>query len=288
MFPFLKARWKFFVVPGLILIASLVWISSSKQEKDRNLVDRLVVTATAPFERAISWTLSGVKHVWYGYLYFVGVVRANQTLRQENDELRARVALDWEIQAQNDRLRKDLAFAREMPGKLMPATVIGADVSGWATSIRINRGSRDGIARNMAVVTPSGVLGRVIEVSPFYADVQLITDVRSAVSVRVQRTRAQGILEGLSRGICHLKYVARAEDVQAGDVVVTSGLGGIFPRGLVVGTVVDVEKKEFGVLQEVRVAPAVDFDRLPEEVLVVVEAPPAPPEPEQKPQAKAS
>lgn len=276
MLQFLKTWRKVIVVPALILLSSLIWISNSREEKDRNILDRTVVTLTAPFQGAVSWMIGGVKHVWYGYFYFVGLRASQEALLKENDTLRGEIAETWETQSENDRLRKLLEFEKETPGKLLAATVIGADSASFAKSLRINRGSRHGVTRNMAVVTASGVLGRVSEVSPFYADIQLITDGRSAVPVRVQRTRAQGVLEGLGLGVCHVKYVARAEDVQEGDVVVTSGLGGIFPRGLVVGTVISVDKKEFGVLQDVQVRPAADFSRLPEEVLVVVENPVTP------------
>lgn len=273
---FLKTWRKFVVVPALILLSSLIWISNSREEKDRNALDRAVVTLTAPMQGAVSWVTGGVKHVWYGYFYFVGLHDSYIALLHENEEQRSQIAATWETESENDRLRKMLAFEKETPGRLLAASVIGSDSAAWATSLRINRGSKHGIRRNMAVVTPSGVIGRVTEVSAYYSDVQLVTDGRSAVPVRVQRTRAQGVLEGLGKGLCHLKYVSRAEDVQAGDVVVTSGLGGIFPRGLVVGAVVSVDRKEFGVLQEVQVAPSADVQRL-EEVLVVVEAPSTPP-----------
>jgi rod shape-determining protein MreC len=274
---FLKTWRKFLVVPALILLSSLIWISNSREEKDRNALDRAVVTVTAPFQSVVTWVSNGVKHVWYGYFYFVGLHDSYVALLRENEEQRSLIAATWETEGENDRLRKMLAFEKETPAKLTMAAVIGADSAAFAKSLRINRGSRNGIGRNMAVITPSGIIGRITEVSPYYADVQLLTDSRSAVPVRVQRTRAQGVLEGLGQGLCHLKYVSRAEDVQAGDVVVTSGLGGIFPRGLVVGTVVSVDKKEFGVLQDVQVAPAADFQRLPEEVLIATEAPTAPP-----------
>ena len=272
MLQFLKTWRKLVVASLLLLFSSLIWISNAKEEKDRNFIDRTVVTLTAPFESVVGAGIRGVKHVWYGYFYFVGLEQANDQLRLENDQLRGQLAYDWEVQDENDRLRKMLSFEKETPAKLVIAKVIAASGDSFSKSIRINVGSRAGIARNMAVVTPGGVLGRVSEVSPWYSDVQLLTDGRSALPVRIQRTRAQGVLEGLSQGVCQLKYVSRAEDVQPGDVVITSGLDGLLPRGLVVGTVLNVEKKEFGVLQEVLVTPAVDFRRPPEEVLVVVES----------------
>ena len=273
MFQLLKTWRRAVTVGVLLLLASLIWISNLREEKDRNVIDRTVVTMTAPLQSAIDWVFDGVGEIWHGYVYFVGLRESHDALLAENDRLRGALALAQETAIENERLRRMLEFPRENAAELVAASVIGSDAASFAKSIRINRGSSHGVARNMAVVTPGGVVGRVVEVSAFHADVQLLTDGRSAVPVRVQRTRAQGVLEGLSKGLCHLKYVARAEDVQRGDVVVTSGLGGIFPHGLVVGTVVSVDKKEFGVLQEVRVAPAVDFRRLPEEVLVVKTVP---------------
>lgn len=278
MLQFLKTWRKFLIPPALILACSVYWIANTREEKDRNILDRTVVTITAPIEVAVSWVIDGVKGVWYGYFYFVGLREANDALRAENERLRGEIAASWETALENERLRTMIAFHEDTPGTLVAASVIGSDAASFAKSMRINRGTSHGVMRNMAVVTPSGVVGRVIEASAFFSDVQLITDGRSAVPVRIQRTRAQGLMEGLSGGICHLKYVSRSEDVESGDVVITSGLGGIFPRGLVVGTVISVEKKEFGVLQEVRVAPAVDFRRLPEEVFVVTQIPESTPD----------
>jgi rod shape-determining protein MreC len=288
MLQFLKTYQKLVLAVVLILGSSYYWIANTKSESDRRFDERVVVTLTAPVQSLVTGIVDGLKHVWYGYFYFVGLRAGNDGLRDENDRLRGELAAEWETAAENERLREMLAFQKETHGTLLAASVIAADSMSFAKSLRIDRGSRHGVGRNMAVVTPSGVVGRVVEVGPFHSDVQLLTDGRSAVPVRVQRTRAQGVLQGLASGICHLKYVARADDVEPGDVVITSGLGGIFPRGLIAGTVISVEKREFGVLQEVRVAPAVDFRRLPEEVFVVIEVPAeADPEPEAEPSPAA-
>lgn len=275
MLLFLKTYWRSIFAGFLLLVSLAIWNSNSKEEKERHFIDRTVVTVTAPFEGLISWVADGVRGVWYGYFWYVGLRDSHDQLLKENDQMRGELALLAETTSENERLRGMLDFRRDMPGEMVAASVIGSDSASYAKSLRINRGSRAGITRNMAVVTPSGVVGRVLEVAPWHADVQLVTDPHSRVPVRVQRTRSQGMLEGLSKGLCHLKYVARSEDVQPGDVVVTSGLGGIFPGGLVVGTVVNVEKREFGVLQDVRVTPAVDLQRLPEEVFVVLKVPEA-------------
>jgi rod shape-determining protein MreC len=124
------------------------------------------------------------------------------------------------------------------------------------------------VAKDMAVVTSDGVVGRVIEVSLHTAKVLLITDPNSAMDVIVQRSRTQGIMEGKVEEVCVLKYVQKNEDVQVGDKVITSGLGGIFPKGLMTGTVTRVERKRPGIFQYIEVTPSVDFSRL-EEVLIL-------------------
>jgi rod shape-determining protein MreC len=134
----------------------------------------------------------------------------------------------------------------------------------------VNKGEKDGAAKDMAVVTSEGVVGRVIEVSLHTAKVLLITDPNSGMDVIVQRSRTQGIMEGKVEEVCVLKYVQKNEDVQVGDKVITSGLGGIFPKGLMTGTVTKVERKRPGIFQYIEVTPSVDFSRL-EEVLILRE-----------------
>jgi rod shape-determining protein MreC len=136
----------------------------------------------------------------------------------------------------------------------------------------VNKGEKDGVTKDMAVATSEGVVGRVIEVSPDTAKVLLITDANSSLDVIIQRSRAHGIMEGKIDEVCILKYVQKNEDVQVGDIVITSGLGGIFPKGLVVGKVSQVDRKRPGIFQHIEVSPAVDLSRI-EEVLILEERP---------------
>jgi rod shape-determining protein MreC len=190
MLQFLKTYQKLVLAVVLILGSSYYWIANTKTESDRRFDERVVVTLTAPVQRLVTGVVDGIKHVWYGYFYFVGLRAGNDGLRDENDRLRGELAAEWETAGENERLREMLAFQKETHGTLLASSVIAADSMSFAKSLRIDRGSRHGVGRNMAVVTPSGVVGRVVEVGPFHADVQLLTDGRSAVPVRVQRTRA--------------------------------------------------------------------------------------------------
>ena len=159
-------------------------------------------------------------------------------MREENNRLQ-------EALLAAKRLEK-LAPLQEHRAAAVPANVFARDASSWFKTILVDKGEIDGVSRDMAVAVAEGLVGRVIEVFPSAAKVLLITDPNSGVDVIVQRTRAQGIMEGRVEEFCTLKYVRKMDDVQVGDKVITSGLGGIFPKGLLAGTVTRVEKKRTG------------------------------------------
>jgi len=159
---------------------------------------------------------------------------------------------------------------------MIGAEVIGRDPSFWFKSVMIDKGERDGVKKGMAVISPRGVIGQVLKIAPHYATVLLITDYNSAVDCVVERSRAKAIVEGKGENRCQLKYLLRAEEVAVGDVVITSGLGGNFPKGLMVGEVKKVDKKGHGVFQYAELVPSVDMTRL-EEVFVVMEQEPLQP-----------
>ncbi len=124
----------------------------------------------------------------------------------------------------------------------------------------------------MAVISPEGVVGQILKVAPHYATVLLVTDYNSAIDSIVQKTRARAIVEGKGENRCQLKYLLRAEEVNVGDVILTSGLGGNFPKGLLIGEIRKVEKKGYGIFQYAEIAPSVDLTKL-EEVLVITKTP---------------
>lgn len=242
------------------------------------MVEAMMVEVTAPVEKSVRLVVNTVGDVWRGYFRLVGVQRENQHLKEEIQELRRELNLYRETARANQRLRDLLKFresAASMP--LLPAEVVAFDPSGWFKTVLIDKGQRDGLARDMAVVSSAGVVGRLIGVTNHYAKVLLILDRNSSVDALVQRSRSRGILVGLGDGRCSLRYVQRNDDVQVGDQVITSGMGGVFPKGLLVGQVEKVERGDAGLFQTVDVTPMVDFSRL-EEVLVVLKAAPEYPE----------
>jgi rod shape-determining protein MreC len=170
----------------------------------------------------------------------------------------------------NERLRNLLQFREKNSPSMIGAEVIGRDPSSWFRAVTIDKGERDGVEKGMAVISPTGVIGQILKAAPHYATVLLLTDYNSAIDSIVQRTRAKAIVEGKGENRCQLKYLRRAEEVAVGDVVVTSGLSGNFPKGLMVGEIKKVDKKGHGVFQYAELVPSVDLTQL-EEVFVIME-----------------
>ena len=206
--------------------------------------------------------------LWRGYLYLVDVRKENEQLRSHLRKLESEVVGLSEVQAENDRLAKILRFVQETQLDGVVARVIGRSPSNWVQSVTLNKGSLDGISVDMAVVDGHGVVGQIIEVSPHVSNVLLATDATSGVDSLLQESRARGVISGTGRGSYILKFVPREQEVKIGDRIVTSGIGGVFPSGLLLGSVGDVKRQNKGLFQEVEVVPAVDFSRL-EEVLVL-------------------
>ena len=195
--------------------------------------------------------------------------------KAENDRLRKRIqALEiernqWlEAEATNRRLQQLLEFRSHLPIGSVTASIIANSASTWFQSCLLDKGSDDRVRKGMAVVTPLGVVGQVVSVTARSAKVLLITDANSGVDVLVQRTRARGIVSGSLENGPVLKYVKRSEDIQVGDRLITSGLDGIFPKGMMVGTVIKARKQNLGLFQYIEVMPAVTSARA-EEVIVV-------------------
>lgn len=203
-----------------------------------------------------------------------GLAAENRHLREQLEELEAERNRLLEAETTNRRLRELLEFRSRLPLATLTASVIASSASTWFRSLTLDKGSSDGVVKGMAVVATAGVVGQVVAVSPRTAKVLLLTDPHSGADVLVQRSRARGIVAGSLDNGTIIKYVKRSEDVEIGDRVVTSGLDGVFPKGLLVGTVTDVRRKSFGLFQFVGVDLAVDPARIEEVLLVAAQGAP--------------
>jgi len=266
-----------FIIPILIFLLALSLISANLHSRENmSFFESLVVGITSPVQKAVWGIIGGVGSVWRGYFYLVGLEKENQALKRELQELKLQMNRYREADLANERLRALLNFKKSIATPLLPAQVVAFDPSGWFQTILIDKGRNDGVVQDMAVVSAEGLVGRIIGVGSHHAKVLLILDGNSAVDGYIQRSRARGVLVGLGLELCLLKYVQRNEDVQVGDQVISSGMGGVFPKGLHVGTVQEVVRGSSGLFQRVEVKPGVNFSRL-EEVLVVIQPPPEKP-----------
>jgi rod shape-determining protein MreC len=240
----------------------------------------------APLELGLSRVTAIVGHL-FGTVQHAGDLAAqNETYRDEIDRLQAAVVQMRELEVENHDLRELLGLReRAGLGSLLSADVIARDPLGPVQAVTIDRGSRDGVQANMPVITWKGLIGRVVEVQPTSAKVLLITDVNSAVSVRIQdpASRATGVIRGVGDGRLLLQYVPRTDLLRTDDIAITSGSGGIFPPGVLVGRVLQVRQRDVEVFQEALVEPAADMRNL-ERLYVLLQQPSQPPPATQSPQ----
>lgn len=263
-------RLRFLILTGLTVLFLLVLlVSGIGKNRDFGPWQKVIVEVISPVQKGINFVRQEVVNLWHGYIYLAGVQKENQLLKREIERLQARNNDYREAMVANIRLKKLLAFKETVPMPLLSAEVIAYDPTVWFKTIMINRGSSDGLQRGMAAVSDNGIVGQIISVSRHHAKVLLLTDRNSAVDCIVQRSRVRGILKGRG-GSCRLDYVGIREDVKCGDALISSGLGGIFRKGLPVGKVTGVRRFRSGVSQDIEVAPFVDLSKL-EEVLVVLE-----------------
>ena len=251
---------------GLALAAILV-VQTGHTPARSDRLGRFFLEVMAPLQRSVAAVERMVSGSWHGVADLLSA-------RGENVALRARVRLLEqeldrlaEVGLENGRLRALLDFRETLQGDLLTARVVGRDASDVSRTLTIDRGESDGVTRGAAVLAPQGVVGQVFLVGRHAARVLLVSDHNSGIDAFVQRTRARGIVQGTVDAGCALKYVKRTEDVQVGDTLVTSGLDGIFPKGMPIGRVTAIDKRGQGLFQSADVAPRVDFDQL-EEVLV--------------------
>jgi rod shape-determining protein MreC len=253
---------------SFFLLCSLALLSVNARHPGRiDPLGRAFLEVMAPFQRGTSELVGRTADVWRAYVGLVGVARENRRLRGRLQDLERRATEQRELALMNHRLKRLLALQRRLPLHAVSAEVTGRDATAWFQSLTLDKGERDGIAAGMPVLAPEGVVGVIAKTSPHASRVLLLTDPNSGVDVLVQRTRVRGIVSGLLERGAILKYVKRADDVQVGDRIVTSGLDGIFPKGVSVGLVTRVSRKDRGLFLYAEVTPTADASRL-EEVIV--------------------
>lgn len=269
-----------FVVAAQVLLIAFQVRHSDRGQRDVPLVRYWAAAIVTPIERVGTWTFSKIGGVWTGYVALHSTREENLRLRGENDQLKLRNR-ELETQAgEAQRLAALLNFRQAHPeaplmvaqvlgssAPMMQAQIIGASADANSHTMFINRGDRDHIRRNMGVITPDGIVGKIVEVFPNTAQVLLINDKESGVGALFADTRTHGVVKGTGDPQPHMDYVVNDDKVQAGEEILTSGEDRIFPKGLPIGTVVDA--KQALPFQIIRIQPEARLDRL-EDVLVLL------------------
>jgi len=264
-------RYRNLIVLAAILFAQIialaVQVRRPTDDGDTRLIRIWAISAVAPLEKAVVHSQEWVQGLWTNYLYLHGVRRENRDLRAEIERMKIEDARLNEDARMARRVQALLGFKEQYVDSTVAAQVIGTSGSEQSRILYIDKGSSDGIKTDMAVITPTGIVGKIVQVAPQWSQVLPINDQFSGVGAALKDSRLQGILKGAANGATTLQYIMSDEKVVPGEAVITSGGDRIFPKGLPVGTVVSAQPGK-DLFLNIRVIPAAHLDRL-EEVLVV-------------------
>lgn len=262
-------RWRsyyFFIVPLVILILAFQYPRLS------NAARAVFYTLTKPLFAIGSGVRQGVYHLRYNTGVFWNAVGKQKEYVARIRELEGSLLRFQEIEKENHRLKKLLAFSQTLATKSVGARVIGEDVTPWRKVMTLDKGSRQGIKKNMPLMAPEGLVGRILEVEPFTSQAILLPDPDSRVSALSFTSRAQGVITGVGTEKLQMRYLALDAGVAVGEDVITSGISSIFPKGLQIGKVESIERDSDGLHLVALVKPSVSFSKL-EEVLCLISPP---------------
>lgn len=254
----------------LVIILATYGLSQKRFDlEEMTLFQRVVVEVVSPIQKGIMSTRAELVGLIDNYFMIVNTSKENEFLKNKIERLEHDIFIMEETRRENVRLKQMLSYAEEIGTDKILAQVIGWDSANQFKVLRLNRGSKDGITLMSPVITNSGLVGYIYRLGFNYSDVLTILDPNNRVDAIVERTRTHGIVEGVFNYMCSLKYVSRTEPIELGDRLITAGVGGIYPKGVKVGMITNIEQEPSGMTLSVEVTPSVDFHRL-EEVIILV------------------
>jgi len=267
------SRKSVLILGGIALITiNILVLSIAGKHHTTNVFGRVAIAFVSPFQQLVNRSMHAAGDLWHHYFYLVSVSEENDRIKGELDRAIEKVTRIEEVELANQRLRQLLNFKQTAQLTVLPAEVISRDPSAWFKTMIIDKGRADGLRKGLPVVLPQGVAGQVVEVAERYAKIMLIIDRNSAVDALIQSNRARGVIKGFSADHCILEYVLRKHEVKVGDIVISSGLDGVYPKGLRIGEVEAVSNSETDIFKRITVRPYVDFEQL-EEVLIILNPP---------------
>ncbi len=269
----LLRKYRFYLLVGFLVLAALLFYSSNLQrQQETTIFEKVVLQLAAPLLHGFDRGYRFLEQTWSRYIWLVDTEAHNILLREENRRLQGELTDLEEVRLTNARLRKLLDFGETSGLSGVAARVIGVDASHLFRTVLIDKGLEHGLREGLPVVVAEGVVGQIVKCAPRQSRVLLITDASSSAAALVQRSRSRATCRG--RGdVLVLDFALSRDDIAVGDAVITSGTGGVYPKGLMLGRVSQVEVGSYGLFQRVNVTPSVDFSRL-EELLVLTEATP--------------
>ncbi|MDR2141188.1 MAG: rod shape-determining protein MreC [Deltaproteobacteria bacterium] len=259
-------RWKLFLPLFLFLLALALVSAHARAPQGRlsSLGTTTPLAALSPISFGINWVAEEVEGIWRSYFYLVGAREENARLRQTLARARQQAVEMEEVRATNERLTSLLSLRKREPEGWLAGRVLAWDPGPWYQVVVIDQGAQDGVRPEAAVVNVEGLVGRVVELAAHEAKVLLITDRSSAVDGFIQRNQVNVLVSGLGAGRLGLEYTRKGEDARLGDLVVTSGLDGVFPAGRALGVVTQVDKAGLGLFLRAELRPTVEFSSLRE------------------------
>jgi rod shape-determining protein MreC len=267
MFKFInKYRLQFFIIATFIALFMLMFQTHANEGTSR--FQSVVQTVTYPLQGSVSSVASTFKNLWYSYISLIDVNEDNKLLRRELQDMEEKMNRHIENSVQFLRLRDQLLFASKKIKEKIFAEIIGESVDNNHDISLINRGSNQLVQHNYVVLRKEGLVGRIQSVSPFQSSVQLITDHRSRVSALIQRNRIRGLIYGTHQGL-EMRQINQHANIKIGDRVISSGLGGLYPKGLLIGWVKEIRHQKHELFKTAILDSAVDFNQI-EEVFVIV------------------
>ena len=234
-----------------------------------SVAERLIIDAMAPVQAFVTNVQLGISSYIDHYVTNINASKENAALKNKIDTLKTEIFNYQEMVKETDRLRELIKFGTQIERKKIVAQVVSWDSADDYKVVRINRGLKDGVKLQSVVAGAEGLVGYVYRLTDHFADVITILDANNRVDGVVERLRSHGIVEGYSHGRCIMKYVNRTEPIILNDMVLTAGLGNVYPKGLRIGYISRIERESYGITQHIEITPVVNFSKL-EEVLVLV------------------
>ena len=267
--PYRRPKHLFGFLAGIVIFSLTRMTINVRHDKDNLFFESIVVWFFSPAQSLFTNTIDSISDVLGHYLFLVRASKENERLHLEIDRLAKEKNELLEKSKHLKRLEKLVGYFDKKERPVITAEVTGRDATQWSKMIFINKGTDHKIEKNLAVMTDAGIVGHVIHSSAKSSKVLLITDSRSAIDSLFQETRGSGVTVGIGEDVCEMKFVPIVAEVKLGDKVISSGLGGVFPKGLLVGTVADVVKEKQDLFQRITIAPSANLSRL-EEVAIVL------------------